>query len=217
MDSFWPNRGSTPLASTIFSNSALLRRPCFCDIHFDPLNLNDCMNGFSRTFSIPALSITLILSGCASQEQKNPTDAAGQVRLGDMYTKGTWTITQNDETAADWYRKAALQGDAAGQYRLGVCYEWGIGVPKNDLLALEWYTKAAHGSNQMAQYELGTFYRLGKGVKPDLIKAYLWFNLSAASGNTNAREARNAVAHRLTADEIRQAEHLSRVEWDRCQ
>jgi TPR repeat protein len=175
------------------------------------------MSVFRHTLSIRALSMALILSGCASQDQKNPTDAAAQVRLGNKYSKESWFTPKNDETAASWYRKAALQGDAEGEYHLGVCYDWGLGVPKNNLLAVEWYTKAAQGGNEAAQYELGRCYRLAEGVKLDLVKAYLWFNLSAASGNANAREARDAVAHRMTPDEIRQAESMSRREWERCQ
>ncbi|MFZ0616926.1 MAG: tetratricopeptide repeat protein [Chthoniobacterales bacterium] len=172
------------------------------------------MNGLLRTLCLATIFLAIILCGCASQEQKNPTDPLAQVRLGDKYTRGTWTIAKNDESAADWYRKAALQGDAEGQYHLGLCYDRGLGVPKNTILALEWYRKSARQGNTAAQYELGTCYRLAKGVAPDLCKAYMWFNLAAASGSENAREAREAVAHRLTAEQIRKAEHMSREEWE---
>jgi uncharacterized protein len=174
----------------------------------------DDMNGLLRTLCLATIFLAIILCGCASQEQKNPTDPLAQVRLGDKYTSGTWTIAKNDESAADWYRKAALQGDAEGQYHLGLCYDRGLGVPKNTILALDWYNKAARQGNSSAQYELGTCYRLAKGVAPDLCKAYMWFNLAAASGSENAREAREAVAHRLTAEQIRKAELMSREEWE---
>ncbi len=175
------------------------------------------MGGMNGLIRLPASAIFLaaiLLCGCASQEQKNPTDPAAQVRLGDTYTKGTWTITKNDETAAEWYRKAALQGDAEGQYHLALCYDRGLGVPKNTALALEWYGKAARQGNAAAQYELGTCYRLAKGVPADLCKAYLWFNLAAASGNANALEARDAMAQRMTAEQIRKAEFMSSSEWE---
>lgn len=175
------------------------------------------MRAFPHNLSIAALGIALVLGGCASQEQRNPTDATGQVRLGNKYSSESFFTPKNDEAAAEWYRKAALQGNAEGEYRLGVCYDWGLGVPKNNLLAVEWYRKAAQGGNEAAQYELGKCYRLAKGVNLDLVKAYLWFNLSAASGNANAREAREAVAHRMSPAEIRRAEYLSHKEWERCQ
>jgi TPR repeat protein len=174
----------------------------------------DAMNGLLRAHFFTIVPLSIILCGCTTQEQKNPTNPLAQVRLGNMYSKGTWTIAKNDESAADWYRKAALQGDAEGQYHLGLCYDRGLGVPKNTILALDWYNKAARQGNSSAQYELGTCYRLAKGVAPDLCKAYMWFNLAAASGSENAREAREAMAHRMTADQIRKAEHMSREEWE---
>ena len=172
------------------------------------------MNGLLRTLCLATIPLGIILCGCASHEQKNPTDPLAQVSFGNKYTRGTWTITKNDETAAVWYRKAALQGDAEGQYHLALCYDRGMGVPKNSALALEWYLKSAHQGNAAAQYELGTCYRLAKGVPPDLCKAYMWFNLAAASGSENAREAREAVAHRLTVEQIRKAELMSHEEWE---
>lgn len=172
------------------------------------------MNGRLRVLCIAHLSILTLLLGCASQEQKNPTDPLTQVRLGDQYTRGTWTIRKNDATAADWYRKAALQGDPDGQYHLGLCYDRGLGVPKDSALALKWYHDAARQGNAAAQYELGTCYRLAKGVQSDLCKAYLWFNLAAASGNENAREARDCVACRMTPEQISKAELMSQSIWE---
>ena len=55
--------------------------------------------------------------------------------MGETYSAGTWKISKNDETATEWYRKAALQGDPEGEYRLGLCYASGLGVPKNEAVA----------------------------------------------------------------------------------
>jgi len=174
------------------------------------------MNRMALKLPIFAGSLVLILSGCASQQKKNPTDPTAQIALGNRYSKGSLSISKNDGTAAEWYRKAALQGNAEGQFRLGICYDRGLGVPKNDILAAEWYAKGARGGNADAEYQLGTCYRLAKGVKPDLIKAYQWFNLAATSGNESAAESRDAVAHRMTADEIQRAQRMSRETWELC-
>jgi hypothetical protein len=45
--------------------------------------------------------------------------------------------------AAGWYRKAAEQGYADGQFNLGWCYENGRGVPRDLDEARRWYRKAA--------------------------------------------------------------------------
>ena len=157
----------------------------------------------------------VFLSGCASEEKKDPSDPAGQIKMGETYSVGTWKILKNDETAATWYRKAALQGDAEGEYHLGLCYERGLGVPKNEALAFNWFSKAAEGGNASAQYELGDCYRLSKGVGTNLPKAYFWYNLAAASGNDDAHGARDAVARRLTEGDIRQAQRQSEEFWNK--
>ena len=64
----------------------------------------------------------------------------------------TWTCaillgTVNDGSAecsdpVKRYRKAAEQGDAEAQNRLGVCYEYGKGVPQDYQEAVKWYRKA---------------------------------------------------------------------------
>lgn len=186
--------------------------------------LNGLMNGLLlklaslrtlATLAYLVVASAVFLSGCASEEKKDPTDPAGQIKMGETYSVGTWKILQNDETAAEWYQKAALQGDPEGEYRLGLCYERGLGVPKNEALAVKWFSKAAQGGNANAQYELGDCYRLAKGVGTDIPKAYFWCNLAAASGNEDASEARDALARRLTEEEIRQAQRQSQEFWNK--
>jgi len=189
-------------------------------ISYSP-KLNGLMNGsLPKLASLGplgtlSLAVILLLCGCVSEEKKDPTDPAGQIKMGETYSVGTWKILKNDETAADWYRKAALQGDPEGEYHLGLCYEHGLGVPKNEVLAAKWFSKAAEGGNSSAQYELGDCYRLSKGVGTDLSKAYFWYNLAAASGNDDAHEARDAVARRLTEGDIRQAQRQSEEFWNK--
>ena len=158
-------------------------------------------------------TLAVLITGCAFHEEKNPTDPAAQIKLGDIYSSGTWKISKNDETAAFWYGKAALQGDAEGEYHLGLCYEHGLGIPKNEALAVRWFLKAAEAGNPAAQYELGNFHRLAIGGPCNLTKAYFWYNIAAASGNTDAREFRDAVAKRMTDAEIREAHRQSQEFW----
>jgi TPR repeat protein len=51
---------------------------------------------------------------------------AAQFNLGLMYYNGQG-VTQDYSQAADWYRKAAAQGNAAAQYNLGLMYYNGQG------------------------------------------------------------------------------------------
>ena len=69
-----------------------------------------------------------------------------------FYSKGQKCEESNDYVnAAGWYRKAALNGHADSQYRLGFLYELGLGVPKNYKEALSWYEKAANQGNPYAE------------------------------------------------------------------
>ena len=51
-----------------------------------------------------------------------------------------------------WYRKAAEQGHAEAQYRLGAMYREGVGVQQDYVHAHKWYHLAARlGSEQAAK------------------------------------------------------------------
>ena len=64
-------------------------------------------------------------------------------------------VPQNDSTAVEWYRKAADQGHASAQSKLGWMYAQGRGVEQSDALAAEWYRKGAAQGEASAQNNLG--------------------------------------------------------------
>ena len=66
--------------------------------------------------------------------------------------------------AAQWYRKAADQGDSDAQYNLGVAYDEGEGVPQDHQQAVAWYRKAAAQNHVRAQFNLAVSYDDGEGV-----------------------------------------------------
>ena len=53
-----------------------------------------------------------------------------------------------------WFRKAAEQGNAYGQYNLGFCYANGVGIAKDDEEAVKWFRKAADQGLKEAQEAL---------------------------------------------------------------
>ena len=59
-----------------------------------------------------------------------------------MYERGLG-VSQDDQLAAEWYRKSAEQGDARAQYNLGQMYRRGQGVPQDYILAHKWANLAA--------------------------------------------------------------------------
>jgi len=60
-------------------------------------------------------------------------------------------VPQDDAEAVKWYRKAAEQGDASAQSKLGRLYTIGIGVVKNDLLAYQWHLLASAKGMESSQ------------------------------------------------------------------
>ena len=63
-------------------------------------------------------------------------------------------MREDDAEAAKWFRMAADQGYAASQYKLGVGYANGRGVPEDHAEAVKWYRKAAEQGYAKAQNAL---------------------------------------------------------------
>jgi len=80
-------------------------------------------------------------------------------------------------------------GDASAQYKLGLMYDFGNGVPQDYRKAAYWYTKAAEQGNAWAQYNLGNEYRKGEGVPKDYKKAFYWFTKAAEQGDAYAQHS----------------------------
>ena len=59
-------------------------------------------------------------------------------------------MSDPQEEAVSWYRKAAEQGDAEAQFLLGECYRDGKGVPQDLTEAKRWFQTAANTGHQGA-------------------------------------------------------------------
>ena len=95
-------------------------------------------------------------------------------------------IDESRRKAIEWYRKAAEQGHANAQDRLGYCYYMGIkGVPVYHL-AVKWWKKAAEQGNQYAQNSLAICYAKGQGVQQDDEEAVRLWKKAAEMGNSAA-------------------------------
>ena len=109
-----------------------------------------------------------------------------QFHLGRMYARGNG-VPQDDEKAAELYRKAAQQGHGQAQYFLGGMYMAGRGVAQDDEEAAKWYQKAAQQGEAKAQYFLGRMYLNGWGVVQDDEEAVKWYRKAAQQGEASAQ------------------------------
>ena len=108
-----------------------------------------------------------------------------QTSLGILYYFGQG-VPKNYTKAAEWYKKAAEQGDALATYNLAGCYRLGRGVEQNDEMAATYNQKAANMDMPEAQAELAGMYYRGTGVEQDYTMAVHWFKRAIANGYENA-------------------------------
>ena len=115
-------------------------------------------------------------------------------------------MPEDDAQAVAWYRRAADQGDADGQFGLGLMYRTGQGVPQDFTQALAWYRQAADQGHATAQYNLGFMYANGQGVPQNYVEAHKWRNLAASrvTGDKQKEYAdtRDALAKGMTPAQL---------------
>ena len=96
--------------------------------------------------------------------------APAQTRLGDILDKA-----EEDADAVEWYRKAAAQGNAAGEYGLGQMYAKGEGVGKDLVQARFFNLRAAEKGHLFAVELMMEAYRTGGlGLPVDKTQADAW-------------------------------------------
>jgi TonB family protein len=115
-------------------------------------------------------------------------------------------------TAFREWQVVAENGDPEAEFRLGVMYEHGEGMPAQAGEAAKWYRKAADQGYSQAQCALGKLYADGRGVLQDYIEAHKWLNLSSANGEAEAAKLRDKVADKMIPAQVADAQRLAR-EW----
>jgi len=83
-------------------------------------------------------------------------------------------------------RTAALKGDPAAAYEIGLRFAEGKGVASNLDEAAKWYDRAAQAGVVPAVFRLGTFYEKGLSVKKDIDIARRYYMQAAERGNAKA-------------------------------
>ncbi|GGD19800.1 hypothetical protein GTQ45_03255 [Pyruvatibacter mobilis] len=109
-------------------------------------------------------------------------DAAAQYEIGQRYATGSSGLPQDDDQAAYWITRAAEQGLAPAQYRLGTMFEKGVGVPENPTKARSWYERAAGQGNVKAMHNLAVMLAEGAGGPQDFAAAARSFTAAADRG-----------------------------------
>jgi hypothetical protein len=114
-----------------------------------------------------------------------------------------------DAESPEAVRKLADAGDADAQWRMGVRYHTGAGVPQDDRQAVQWFLRAAEQGNIPAQATLGAYYWAGRGVPQDLSRAYFWSALALAQGDEDSKSRLEGLASQMTRAQVAAARQQS--------
>lgn len=159
---------------------------------------------------LPAFAQTAAIDP-ALLAKANGGDAAAQVKVGESCAAGSGAartakqLAEDYRQAAEWYKKAALQGDAGGEVHLAALYRDGKGVAHDMEQAAAWYRKAAEQGDAGAQATLGVLYSVGQGVAHSDVEAYYWLDLAAAVKGPNQEKYaanRQMIGTHITAEEL---------------
>lgn len=112
----------------------------------------------------------LVLSMALWKKAAEQGHAQAQARYGDILDKA-----EEDTAAVEWFRKAAAQGNAAGEYGLGEMYAKGEGVKQDFVQARGYIARAAEKGHLLALLAMREMYKNGSmGMKADPVKSAEW-------------------------------------------
>ena len=121
-------------------------------------------------------------SDAAARNTQATSSSVPEPTASDAHRQTGSANSPENVEAAYRYRKAAEQGDAAAQFKLGGLYMNGQGVSQDDAQAAVWLRKAAEQGDEGAQLVLGDLYRDGQGVPQDYTQAAVWYRKAADQG-----------------------------------
>jgi TPR repeat protein len=121
--------------------------------------------------------------------------------------------SEDDDSSAvlDDALGAAEADDPEAQYRLGLRYSAGDGVPRSTASAEQWYRRAAERGHGLAAYRLAFLHLRGRtgARKKDYVQAYFWFHVAAQESVGDAARWLERVRKKMSDEELAAAESLT--------
>jgi TPR repeat protein len=109
---------------------------------------------------------------------------------------------KNYQEGAKWTRVLANKGNQYGQYIMGVCYQFGMGVDKDYTKAVQWYKKSSNQGVAEASSQLAYLYEKGYGVKKDLEEAKRLYKKAIDGGDESAKESLKKLEESMAYAEL---------------
>ena len=121
-----------------------------------------------------------------------------------MYIAGDG-VPKSDGEALKWHQKAAAQGVAVSEYKLGVAYLAGLfGVTKNSEKGAALMLQAAEQGYPDAELAVANLYTRGAGLPKDHVEAYKWYSLYSIQTHQPS-PAVEKIAADMTSQELVEA------------
>lgn len=113
----------------------------------------------------------------------NQGDSEAQFQLGKCYENGWNGLHKDYATAVQWYQKAAKQGHAEAQNKVGTdCL-----LNENYKEAMKWYESAVKAGSLNARYNMGMMYMNKKYGMYNVDKGFACYKLAAEAGHARAQ------------------------------
>lgn len=140
--------------------------------------------GAAPSLSAQQAEPAFTLAAVQAEATKGKPDAIST--LGWMYEMGRG-VAEDDAKAASFYRTAIAQGDAFGQWRMGVMIDDGT-ARGSATEAVALFRKAAVQKSPGATASLGVMYATGRGVERDYDAAMRYYQAAARMGSAHGIE-----------------------------
>lgn len=156
--------------------------------------------GDSSALARPVMDRALArLRDQAAGPARNAADLAAQ--LGNAYWFGHYVAVDRAEGVRFW-RAAAQKEHADARYRLGLAARDGSGTAQDAAEAARLIGLAAAQNHGNAMLEFGRIVRDGRGRDADPVEAHAWFAVAAGRNVAGAAAERDALAGRMSADQL---------------
>jgi len=163
----------------------------------------------SKTAQDTSTVIKAVVKRTFELAQEGDSDA--QAFAGYLLATG-YCLPRDMPHAIEWFTRAAENGNAKAQHRLGIAYLTGtdgmfLSLPKDPPKGLRWLNSAAEQGNRDSQWALaqafGTGHHQDDGIPQDLVRAYMWYTILGIDRETEK------LAQNMTALQVADARRLA--------
>lgn len=122
-------------------------------------------------------------------------DPVGERNYAAFHLQGLTGVDADYTVAADYYRRAALQGDAPAQDMLSWMLLEGEIMPADPQEARRWAESAADAGIASSMTRLGMLYHNALGLERNAEKAVYWWRKGALQGDADAQAMLGAASY----------------------